>query len=72
MTKEVSYKVDLGQGAHLIGRKWKDDVEVAIFDSDDYAVYLNFEQWGMMLKHWEFVANGLIELKTKKTEKKKA
>jgi hypothetical protein len=63
MTKEVSYKVDLGDRALLIARKWKDDVEVAIFDSDDYAVYLTAEQWREMIKHWEFVTSGLIEIR---------
>jgi hypothetical protein len=63
MTKEVSYKVDLGDGALLVGRKWKGDVEVVIYDSDDYAVYLTFEQWRELIKHWEFVANGLIEIR---------
>jgi hypothetical protein len=66
---ETVFSLKLGDEAIAIARRWKDDVEVAIYDSANYGVILTSHQWKRMLYYAEFLNNGLDELKKAIQEK---
>jgi hypothetical protein len=42
--KQISYRIEIGDSAVAVIRKYHNKVELAICDSDDYVVHLNANQ----------------------------
>jgi hypothetical protein len=68
---ETAFKIKLGDKAEVVARRRKDDVEVAIYDSENYGVFLTFDQWKRMIFYSKFIDNGSEELKKVLEEKNK-
>jgi hypothetical protein len=60
--REVSYRVELGGSASAVVRRYRNQIEVAIYDSDNYVIYLNVHQWALLLGRSNVISNGFNEL----------
>jgi hypothetical protein len=60
--KQISYRIELGDSAVAVIKKYHNKVELAIYDSEDYVVYLNPQQWLMLFTHSDVISTALTEL----------
>jgi hypothetical protein len=60
--REVSYTVEHGGSASAVVRRYRNQVEVAIYDSDNYVIHLNVHQWALLLGRSNVISNGFNEL----------
>jgi hypothetical protein len=60
--KQISYRIELGDSAVAVIKKYHNKVELAIYDSEDYVVYLNAHQWLMLFTHSDVISMAITEL----------
>jgi hypothetical protein len=61
--RESVFSIKLGNEAVAVARRWKGDVEIIIYDSENRGAYLSLDQWKRMIHHSEFLTNGSEEIK---------